>query len=114
MGKLLKIAFILYSLTILFLSFYPVPETPTPDKLNHMIAFFLFSVLLKLSFKTGYWSTVFYSLIFGVFIEFVQYFIPYRSAEYGDVVADLTGTLIGIFSYFLLDFLYIELNETKQ
>lgn len=104
MDKLLKIIFVVYTLIICFLSFYPIEETPTSDKLNHFIAFFVFAVLLKVSFKTGYFATFFYSLLFGTFIEFVQYFLPFRSCEFADIVADSFGALSGLFSYFFIVF----------
>ncbi|WP_457642154.1 VanZ family protein [Persephonella sp.] len=111
MDKLFKFIFVLYAGIILFLSFYPVPETATSDKLNHFIAFFIFVILLKYAFKIGYWSSFFYSLFYGAFIEIVQYFLPYRSAEYGDFSADLLGILCGLFTYFLFQFVYLELKE---
>ena len=37
-----------------------------------------------------------YVVLFGVFIEFVQFFIPYRSADVFDVLADVIGGLIFI------------------
>jgi VanZ family protein len=33
-------------------------------------------------------------LLFGIFIEFVQSFTPYREASLGDVIADLIGILL--------------------
>ncbi len=100
---MLKVLFWIYTLLICFLSFYPVPQTPTSDKLNHFIAFLVFAILLRLTYKTGYWAVFIYSLLFGIFIEIVQYFLPYRSSELQDVVADLFGTLSGMFLYSVFD-----------
>src|SRR5436309_1236128 len=42
------------------------------------------------------WVIVLLSFIFGVIMEFVQRnFIPNRSFDVGDIIADLAGTLIG-------------------
>src|SRR4051794_5111445 len=42
------------------------------------------------------WTIVFFCFLFGVIMEFVQkYFIPNRSFDGGDMIADLVGTLIG-------------------
>ncbi len=100
---MLKIIFWIYTLVVAFLSFYPVPETPTSDKLNHFIAFFIYPVLLKLSYKKGYFETIVLSLLFGIFIEVVQYFLPYRSGEFADLTADFLGILSGVFILFTLD-----------
>ncbi len=100
---MLKIIFWIYTLVVAFLSFYPVPETPTSDKLNHFIAFFIYPILFRFSYKKGYLDTIFFSLLFGIFIEAVQYFLPYRSGEIPDLVADLFGILSGAFILFTLD-----------
>ena len=106
---MLKIIFWIYTLVVAFLSFYPVPETPTSDKLNHFIAFFIYPVLLKLSYKKGYFETIVLSLLFGIFIEAVQYFLPYRSGEIPDLVADFVGILSGVFMLFTF-----ELSKSKN
>jgi VanZ family protein len=42
------------------------------------------------------WTIVFLCFLYGVMMEFVQkYFIPNRSFDVGDIVADLVGSLIG-------------------
>jgi len=104
MKKVLKVVFYLYVLIILFLSFYPVPETPTSDKLNHFIAFFVYSILYRIALQKSYWSNFFTAFLLGAFIEIVQYFIPYRSGEYADLVADIFGALCGMFLIFTFEF----------
>ena len=47
-------------------------------------------------YKVNNLFTMVYVVLFGVFIEFVQFFIPYRSADVFDVLADVTGGLIFI------------------
>ncbi len=110
MDRFLKLLFFAYTLLIFFLSIYPVKEMPSDDKLVHFLVFFLFTVVMKLSFNIGYWSTFFYGSLYGLFIEAVQYFLPYRSGEYGDFLADCFGVLSGLFTYFLFEFLYMELK----
>ncbi len=66
------------------------------DKFNHLTAFFTLSLLLNRS-SSQYDArihNVTALLLFGIFIELVQYFIPYRDASALDVVADLTGILL--------------------
>ncbi len=114
MRNILKAVFWIYLILILFLSFVPISvETPTSDKINHFVEFFIFSILLKEAYKTSYWGNFFYSAFLGVFIEAVQYFLPYRSAEYGDVTADLLGVVSGLFMYFVIKLTYMELKNKE-
>ncbi|HCB68937.1 MAG TPA: VanZ family protein [Persephonella sp.] len=108
-----KILFYLYLLSIFLASVYPVKELPADDKLTHFLAYFILAVLMRFSLNTGYWSTFFYGSFYGFFIETVQYFLPYRSGEYGDFVADTFGVLCGLFSYFLFEFVYLELKNKE-
>ena len=113
-NKVLRAIFILYILFIAYMSFYPTPpETPTSDKLNHFLAFFVLAVLYRISFKGSYWSNFFIAVFYGAFIEFVQSFLPYRSAEYGDFVADAFGALCGMFFIFVIELGMSILKEEK-
>ncbi len=46
-----------------------------------------------------------WGLTFGILIEFIQYFVPWRSTEALDVVADAGGLLIGFVVIKLVDML---------
>lgn len=61
------------------------------DKVKHFAAFFVMAGLYAHSFKTGPFAMFFYLFLFGVLIEGVQYFLPYRSADVYDLVADAAG-----------------------
>ncbi|WP_457639893.1 VanZ family protein [Persephonella sp.] len=114
MKRFLKVFFWIYLLLMLYFSFSPiVPETPTSDKLNHFFAFFIFAVLVKEAYDTSYWGSFFYSLFLSVFIEAVQYFLPYRTAEYADFSADLLGITSGLFMYFVIKLVYLELTSNE-
>jgi len=104
MRRLAKVIFILYTLAIIVLAVLPNAPSTGGDKLQHWTAFFVWSILLRYSFNTSYWGIFFYSVFFGAFIEIVQYFLPYRYAEYGDFVADVFGALCGMFIYFSTEF----------
>lgn len=70
------------------------------DKFYHALAFFVLSFLSNASFPESAFSykkglPLFF---YGVLIETVQYFLPYRSFSIGDMVADA----VGIFVYFLI------------
>ena len=105
MERIFKLVTILYTALIIYLAVIPsTSQVPSNDKLNHFFSFFLWVILLRYSFKTGYWAMFFYSLGFALFIEAIQYPLPYRTAEYGDIVADLFGALCGMFLYFFTEF----------
>ncbi|MBK3332182.1 VanZ family protein [Persephonella atlantica] len=111
---MIKTVFWVYLVFMLLFSFAPLGvELPTSDKINHFVEFFVFSILFKEAYKTSYWGNFFYSLFLSVFIEFVQYFLPYRSAEFGDVTADILGITSGLFIYFVLKLTYMELKNEE-
>jgi VanZ family protein len=67
------------------------------DLANHTAAFLVLSILLKCSysyFRTLLWSGL--MIIYALLIEAVQYFLPYRSASFGDLVADSAGILLAL------------------
>ncbi len=84
------------------------------DKINHMLAFFTLSLLLNRS-SSKYDArirNVTALLLFGIFIEFVQSFLPYREASVYDVVADLGGILS--FQLFLSGYRYLKARLTPS
>ncbi len=100
--KLLKFLPILYTLTIFILSIIPGKYDPAQDisdKLKHAFAFFIFFLLYSLFFNLNKKKIFLIGFIFGIFIEFIQYFIPYRSCDMKDVIADATGLLIAYFIF---------------
>jgi VanZ family protein len=67
------------------------------DKAKHAFAFLVLSLLLDFSLpeiRFG-WAKILGLLGFGVLIEAIQYFIPYREASSLDVLADGVG--IGLY-----------------
>lgn len=64
------------------------------DKVGHAAAYTVLGALLTLA--TGrVWVAVLVSALFGVSDEIHQYFVPGRTAEVLDVVADAAGALVG-------------------
>jgi VanZ family protein len=83
------------------------------DKVVHLGLFFVLTVFLfngrsmKLKTYKYHVSTVIKiilsTFLFGGFIELLQLeFFTYRSAEWWDIFADMTGVCMAIFSYILL------------
>jgi len=114
MKRFLKVILWVYVVAILFFSFSPVvPEVLVSDKILHFFEFFVFSILVKEAYDTTYWGSFFYSLFLSAFVEVVQYFLPYRTGEYGDFSADLLGITSGLFMYFVVKLVYLELKENR-
>ena len=66
------------------------------DKLNHIFAFFVLSLLADFSFpENRFFIGIFLPLMgYGVTIEIIQYFLPYRMFSLFDVTADAVGILL--------------------
>jgi hypothetical protein len=81
-------------------------EIPQQDKIIHIVLFSLLVYLFCLPFKTSSFSffekkswfirIAFYGLAYGIAIEFIQkYFVPNRSYDGWDILADAIGCLLG-------------------
>ena len=106
---------ILWSIFIGFLCFTPAQELPkwevlSFDKIGHfgifaILVFFCIWGLAKgsesrMSLKTAILIAVLYSLIYSLLIEIIQAsFIPGRSGEVVDFLADAIGCFIGLLVY---------------
>lgn len=93
---------------ITFLALMPwAEELPRPfrwsDKLNHFAAFVVLSWSLKSAYplKNRYvWCCL---VAYGALIESIQYFLPWRSAEWGDLLVDASAVLTGLAFYPLFE-----------
>ena len=74
---------------------YPV-VSGINDKLNHIFAFFVLSLLTDFSFPDKKFSYAFFLplLGYGLSIECIQYFLPYRMFSLFDIAGDAIGILI--------------------
>jgi VanZ family protein len=78
------------------------------DKAIHLCEFALLGLLLSFGYFMTLKSplpvkallTICSGIILGGLDEFHQYFIPRRSTEFYDVIADAIGILIGLFLYY--------------
>jgi VanZ family protein len=104
---------LLWLAVITWLSVMPNMQLPSvkffaPDKLGHTGAYFLLSWLLLYGFaraqvakgtrlgtrETG--GILAFAAAYGVLMEFVQYaFVPGRYYEYGDMLANASGAVLG-------------------
>ncbi len=103
---------LIYCLLIFIQSSYPsiksVPELPYIDKVLHFFAYALLGALFLRAFKTTRIKnklklvlilSVLLSSLYGISDEIHQYFVPYRSADHTDVLADMLGGIMGVYIY---------------
>ena len=117
--KILQISqFVIYSIAIIYFS--NQPQAPNIvnifwgfDKILHLSAYLLYYIssiffinginksLIKSKLEI---YSILLSALFAISDEFHQYFIPGRSAEFGDILADIIGILLGftICRFFIL------------
>ena len=106
----LRIALVITLLLILFLATtrqsIPVAEDIN-DKANHLLAFGALALMGDFAFPaSGFGLKKFLWLLgYGVLIELIQYFLPYREASILDVMADAAGLAIYWLFYRTLRFL---------
>src|SRR3569623_3559744 len=89
-------------LAMLVVSVLPMPRgigaVPLGDKIGHALAFcglvLFYAQIYPL--QRDSWRCVLGALAFGALIEVVQSIVPYRSAEFLDLVADSVGALSGL------------------
>ena len=108
------LAAVLWAGLIFYLSSQPSIETPAlfpgQDKLFHLIAFGILGFLAmgtRQASQQGYstrqvWRVVFAVMLYGILDEFHQYFVPGRSADDYDVLADAIGGLLGAWAMYWL------------
>jgi len=70
------------------------PRFPMADKVAHIVLFFGLATTLHFAFAPRVWVAVLVLGIYGAVIEWVQYYIPNRGAEFEDLIADLIGVLL--------------------
>lgn len=105
----LRIPLIIYWIVLLILTSLPTGlalQTDFSDKINHFGAYGILSVLLFLNLKVQNKSqilkkyagtfTIIIASLYGIIDEIHQIFVPGRSAEFGDWLADFSGAVIAV------------------
>jgi|GEM_PF-352083 len=99
-SRLKKIFGLLFLLALVFCSylFFSQQDVPTDiahsDKYGHIIVFFGLSLLLYNSAAISRWAQMAILTSYGVAVEVIQSYIPYRSGGIDDVIADVIGILL--------------------
>ena len=105
----------LYCVVIFIQSSYPsvahLRDVPFGDKYMHILGYALLGFLFFRAFRASRPETrllalsllsISASTAYGVSDEFHQHFVPSRSADILDVLADMLGSCLGVMIYFLL------------
>ena len=108
---LLAVVWLLLITTLLCIPGSRLPKINWEDKLllDKWVHFFLFLILVmlwcayfkvvKAKSKEIFLKITILSMIYGIGMELVQhYFIPLRSFDYGDIIADGIGSIAGYFT----------------
>jgi VanZ family protein len=103
---------ILYALLIYLQSAKPTPEQipslPLIDKLLHFVAYGIMGILFYRAYQTLRFKdnlammmllSVVSASVYGISDELHQHFVPFREADFMDVIADTLGALCGVALY---------------
>ena len=103
--KLIKMWYLLGGLMLLMVgiaSLMPAPDIGVSDKLSHLVTYFFlggwFSLLATNRVSLGW--TIIGLIAYGILLELLQGMTDHRYAEWGDVLANASGTMAGILLYF--------------
>lgn len=97
------------------------PKIPGIDKIVHFILYFIFTslfftyLLIKPNLPNIAKSMILcisIGTMYGVIIEIIQYYIPYRSFEFLDILANFAGANAGTF--FIFFFAQYKITNIKQ
>lgn len=117
------IGILLYAILIFVQSSIPGDSLPDmvltiSDKVIHFGMYFVFFVLVFISIyhfknihsnKFVFFYSFMITILFGAFDEIHQYFVPNRSCDIFDFIADAIGALAGI----LIILIYLQIRKNK-
>jgi VanZ family protein len=106
-ASICRVALLVAAMAIGYLATTPLAVPAVEDlndKLSHILAFFTLALLLDFSFPSSRFgfSKIAALLGYGLLIEVVQYFLPYRTFSLLDWAADGMGVALYGFSLPLL------------
>jgi hypothetical protein len=106
---------VLYCTVIFIQSSYPsvvrLHDVPFGDKYLHVAGYALLGMLFFRAFRSSHGGNRIFMVIllsisastaYGISDEIHQYFVPYRTADVMDALADMVGSGLGVLGYSLL------------
>lgn len=119
---------IIYAVFIFWLSIQPITQItpdwfPYQDKVFHAILYGILSTLISVgilqseqrySKKTICYISVGVTFIYGFFIEVCQIFVPTRSFDLFDSIANLIGSLMSVILVMSISFIISKLFVTEK
>ena len=104
MLRIIRFVFFISLCLVFYLSLLPASEIPNfaalseiSDKVLHASIYFYLGYLgLNCFFQASEYLIIFYVFIFGLVIEIVHFFHPYRYFEFLDLLANLIGVTIAL------------------
>lgn len=94
-----KILFWGWTGIILILSLIPSPEFPQPSGFDKIAHSAVYGILGWLGTWFLGWFSIPFGIVLGAGIEILQKFVPGRSSELGDLLADCIGILLGVIAF---------------
>jgi VanZ family protein len=89
-------------MAVAFVSLMPAPDVGVNDKVSHLLTYFIltgwFGLLARNRIILSW--TVVALIAYGMIIELLQGQTVYRFAEWGDVIANSVGCILGATLYF--------------
>ncbi len=105
----------LYAITLVVLSLYPFEEMPSYtiigiDKLSHVFMYLILSYLIAIGYRQ--WSLTLVAIVsigFGIAMEICQETLTTtRMFDFYDILANIIGSLVGIWLFVLVKKLSVE------
>lgn len=113
--RILYTFLVLYWIILVILTSVPttsLPKVGLSDKLQHFFAFFVLAILLnssllaqkrfQFSFNIKSLLSLLIVVLYAIFDEVHQYFIPGRFCEFYDFLADILGGIAGVLLVYFL------------
>ncbi|WP_037444972.1 VanZ family protein [Shewanella mangrovi] len=114
---LFKFTFLLAVIVVSYLVFskpsYP-QNIPGMDKVGHVGSFFGLTLLAYFAFRPRWYLVFIATACYGALIEVVQSYLPYRSADYHDFIADMCGVVLFYLLLFLSRLCYKTWNRSSR
>ena len=102
-------------LSVINIGVLPKTDVPSADKIVHTIMYFSITGMLMLN-QTSYFRNqitkvqlyfaFLFSVGFGILMEIIQYFLPWRSGSIYDLIANTFGTIIAIIIMLIVSHYY--------